>query len=256
MSTPGADTALSPSSVVVWVVVSLCALTLTCARASAQVPAGPWIGSAGAGLSFTAGNTDTANFNASYDLTYDPKTKNVVKSDALFLRAKTDGALTVSRLGVNARDQYRLARRVYTFGQLQYLRDQFKAIDYLLASTAGLGYKLVDAPQTTLDVDGGLGAVWEKNSGFERTASGAVTASEHLMKTLSDTARVTQQIVGLWKMTDVGDALYTFGTALAANLTSKSQVKIELLDTYKAKPPTAAIKRNDVAIVFSIGYKL
>jgi hypothetical protein len=41
-------------------------------------------------------------------------------------------------------------------------------------------------------------------------------------------------------------------------VTSKSQVKIELLDSYKAKPPTAATatKGNDVAIVFSIGYKL
>lgn len=255
MSTTGANTALSPSSVVRGVVVSLCVLMLTCARASAQAPAGPWTGSAGAGLAFTAGNTDTANVNASYDLTYDPKTKNVVKSDALYLRAKTDVGLTVNRLGINARDQYQLAPRAFTFGQLQYLRDQFKAIDYLVAPTAGLGYKLVDAPQTTLDVDGGLGAVWEKNPGFDRTASGAVTASEHLMKTLSDTARVTQQIAGLWKMTDVGDALYTFGTALAANLTAKSQVKIELLDTYKVKPPTAATKSNDVAIVFSIGYK-
>jgi putative salt-induced outer membrane protein YdiY len=254
MSTTGADTAVS-SSVVRGVVVSLCVLMLTCARASAQAPTGPWTGSAGAGLAFTAGNTDTANVNASYDLTYDPKSKNAVKSDALYLRAKTDVALTVNRLGVNARDQYQLARRAFTFGQLQYLRDQFKAIDYLVAPTAGLGYKLVDAPQTTLSVDGGLGAVWEKNPGFDRTASGAVTASEHLMKTLSDTARVTQQISGLWKMTDVGDALYTFGTALAANLTSKSQVKIELLDTYKAKPPTAATKSNDIAIVFSIGYK-
>jgi putative salt-induced outer membrane protein YdiY len=207
-------------------------------------------------LAFTAGNTDTSNVNASYDLTYDPKTKNVVKSDALYLRAKTAGELTVNRFSFNARDQYQLAPRTFTFGQLQYLRDPFKAIDYLVAPTAGLGYKLVDAPQTKLDVDGGLGAVWEKNPGFDTKASGAVMASEHLTNKLSDTARVTQQIAGLWKTSDVGDALYTFGAGLAANLTTKSQVKVELLDTYKAKPPTAATKSNDVAIVFSIGYKL
>ena len=247
--------ALSPSSVVRWIVVALFALLLTCARAGAQAPAGPWTGSAGAGLALTAGNTDTSNFNASYDLTYDPKTRNVVKSDALYLRAKTDVAVTVNRLSFNARDQYQLAPRVFAFGQFQYLRDPFKAIDYLVAPSAGLGYKLVDAPHTALDVDGGLGAVWEKNPGVDTNASGAVAASENLKRTLSDTASLTEQIAGLWKMADVGDALYTFRTALAANLTSKSQVKIELLDTYKARPPTAATKSNDVAIVFSIGYK-
>jgi len=53
-----------------------------------------------------------------------------------------------------------------------------------------------------------------------------------------------------------GDALYTFGIGVIASLTAKSQLKVELLDTYKGKPPTAATKKNDVAIIFSITYKL
>jgi hypothetical protein len=32
-----------------------------------------------------------------------------------------------------------------------------------------------------------------------------VTGSEHLVKKLSDTASSTQQMTGLWKMSDVGD---------------------------------------------------
>jgi putative salt-induced outer membrane protein YdiY len=248
--------AIPHSSIVRSVVVLL--FVLTSARAGAQTPppAGPWTGSAGAGVAFTSGNTDTSNVNFGYDLTYDPKTKNVVKSDALYLRAKKDDELTVHRLGFNARDQYQLTSRAFTYGQLQYLHDTFKAIDYLVAPTAGLGYKLVDAASTALAVDGGLGGVWEKNPGFDVKSSGAVTASEHLVQKLSDTASVSQQLAGLWKTADFGDALYTFGTTLAATLTSKSQVKIDLLDSYKAKPPTAATKSNDVAIVFSIGYKL
>jgi putative salt-induced outer membrane protein len=254
--------AMSHSSIVRLVVVFLFALTLTSGRASAQTPAapappaGPWTGSAGAGVAVTSGNTDTSNINVGYDLTYDPKTKNVVKSDLLFLRGKKDEDLTVSRLGFNARDQYGLTSRTFTYGQVQYLRDKFKDIDYLVAPTAGLGYKLVNTALTALTVDGGLGVVWEKNPGFESKKSGAVTASERLVQKLSDTASLSQQLVGLWKTSDFGDALYTFGTTLAANLTSKSQVKIDLLDSYKAKPPNPAIKSNDVAIVFSIGYKL
>lgn len=240
--------------------VALSVLLLTCVRAGAQAPAaptGPWTGSAGAGLALTSGNTDTATFNASYDLTFDPKTQNVVKSDALYLRGKSGGALTVNRLGFNARDQYQFERspRAFIYGQLQYLHDTFKAIEYLVAPTAGMGYKLLDAPRTALAVDAGLGAEWDKSPGVAVSATGAFTASEHLTQKLSDTATVTQQVAGLWKMTDVGDALYTFGGALTASMTSKSQVKVELLDTYEGKPPTPAIRNNDVAMVFSIAYK-
>ena len=45
---------------------------------------------------------------AAYDATYDPKTKNLVKSDALLLRGKTQGVLSTDRFALNTRDQYRL----------------------------------------------------------------------------------------------------------------------------------------------------
>jgi putative salt-induced outer membrane protein len=237
-------------------------LGLAAGRAGAQAvpppasPSGPWTGSIGGGVALTSGNTDTSTVNVTYDVTYDPKTKNVVKSDALYLEGKKDGESTVNRLGFNIRDQYNLGPRAFVFGQFQYLRDTFKAIDYLAAPTAGLGYKLVDTPSASFTVDGGVGGVWEKNPGSDVNTSAAVTASEHLTQKLSDTANLVEQLSGLWKTSDAGDALYIFGIGLIASVTAKSQVKVELLDTYKGKPPTAATRKNDVAIIFSITYKL
>ena len=65
-------------------------------------PAEPkiWTDAMSAGLALTSGNTDTSTVNAAYDLVYDPQTKNVVKSDALFLRGKTEGELSANRLGL------------------------------------------------------------------------------------------------------------------------------------------------------------
>ena len=142
---------------------------LAAGRAGAQAvpapaaPSGPWTGSVGGGVALTSGNTDTSTVNVTYDVTYDPKTKNVVKSDALYLRGKKDGESIVNRLGFNVRDQYNLGPRAFVFGQFQDPRDTFKAIDYLVAPTAGLGFKVVDTPQTSFTVDGGVGGVWEKN---------------------------------------------------------------------------------------------
>ena len=72
------------------------------APAFAQQPPAPvedpgtWTGSAGAGLSLTSGNSDTLNFNLALDLTRDPKTRNVMKFKALYLRGEQDDATTVT----------------------------------------------------------------------------------------------------------------------------------------------------------------
>jgi putative salt-induced outer membrane protein YdiY len=113
-----------------------------------------WTVSASAGWSFTQGNTDTSSVNAGYNIVYDPQTKNVIKSDGLYLRTKDHGEVSADRLGLNGRDEYKLTDRAYVFGQVQYLRDQFKDIDYLVAPTGGIGYKLIKMPNTELAVDG------------------------------------------------------------------------------------------------------
>jgi putative salt-induced outer membrane protein YdiY len=209
----------------------------------------------GAGWAMTSGNSDTSNLNASYDIVYDPQRKNVVKSDGLFLRAKTDGELTANRLGFNIRDEYRLTPRFFVFGQNQYLRDEFKQIDYLLAPTAGVGYKLYDTATTKLTVDGSVGGVWEKNPGFDVNSSGALAAGEKFIQNLTMTTILTQSVTALWKMNNFDDVLLTSGLGIAASMSTHTQLKFEVLDTYKNLPPLPTIQKNDVAILMSIVYK-
>lgn len=238
--------------------VSILALAVPAVPVAAQEPPPEpkiWAVAFGAGLAQASGNTDTFSFNASYDITYDPQTRNIVKSDALFLRGSTDGDLSSDRFGFNLRDQYKITKRVYVFGQNQYLHDSFKDIDYLDAPTGGLGYRLLDRPQTTLDADAGLGAVWEKNPGFDLKTSGALTASEKFAQKLTTIAALTQSIQALWKTKDFDDALYVFGVGIAASTSPRTQLKFEVLDTYKSKPPSAAVKKNDVATLIAFVYK-
>jgi hypothetical protein len=55
-----------------------------------------WIITASGGLALTSGNKDTFTVNANYDVVYDPKTRNVVKSEGLWIRGKSDGELTAT----------------------------------------------------------------------------------------------------------------------------------------------------------------
>jgi putative salt-induced outer membrane protein YdiY len=236
-------------------------LLATATSAWAQAAAPPpepkiWTVNASAGLALTSGNTDTSTVNMAYDLVYDPQTKNIIKSDALYIHGTSEGELTASRLGFNVRDEYKLKPRVFLFAQNQYLRDEFKNIDWLLAPGGGIGVKLFDSMQTRLSVDGGLAGVWEKNSGFDVRTSGAVTASEKLTQTLTATTTITQSVSALWKTKDWNDSLYTFGAGIAASISTRTQLKVEVLDVFKNLPPTPDIEKNDVAVLMSIVYKI
>jgi putative salt-induced outer membrane protein YdiY len=224
----------------------------------AQAPAEPkiWTFSASAGLALTSGNKETSTVNAAYDFVYDPQTGNVVKSDALFIRGKTDGELSASRLGVTVRDEFRVTDRVFVFGQNQYLQDEFKSIEYLLAPGGGVGVKLVDTLQTKLAVDVGAGGVIEKNPGVEVRRSTSLIASEKLTQALTSTTTLTQSVAALWKTNDWDDALYSFGVGVAASMTARTQLKVEVLDTYKNLPPLPSVHKNDVAVVVAVGYKM
>ena len=218
-------------------------------------PPPPWMGNAGFGLSLSRGNTDTTNLNASFEATHDPKTASVWKLKGLYLRGENAGARSVDRLHLEGRNERTLGARTYAFGNLQFLKDQFKQIDYLVAPSAGLGYRLIASPTTTFNADGGLGVKFEKNPAVERRTDVVVTASNKFEHKLSPTAALTQSLGALWKAQDFGDALYTFTAGIAAALTTRTQLKFELLDSYASQPPTAAVKKNDVALLTALVYK-
>ena len=240
-------------------VLSALMFSLTIAAAFAQAPAaeppaGPWTQQASAGLALTSGNKDTSTVNAGYEVVYDPKTRNLWRTDGLFLRGKSEGLVTADRLQLNGRDEYQLMDGVYAFGQLQYLRDQFKDIDYLFAPTGGLGYRIIDSPTLKLSVDGGLGAVWEKKPLLDVQTSGAVTWSEKLIYPISSVVTITQGVAALYRADNFDDALYTFNTALAASMTEHTQLKVELLDIYK-RIVAPGIENNDVAVIVGVVFK-
>jgi putative salt-induced outer membrane protein YdiY len=218
-------------------------------------PPPPWTGSVGFGLSLNRGNSATTNLNVSAEATHDPKTVSVWKFKGLYLRGENNDVLAVDRLHLEGRNERTLTERAYAFGQLQFLEDQFKDIDYLVAPSAGLGYKLVVRPMTTFNVDGGLGFKIEKNPGFDRRNDAVVALSDKFEHKLSTAASLTQSFGALWKARDLGDALYTFTAGAAAALTARTQLKLELLDTYSSRPPNPAVKKNDVALLTALVYK-
>jgi putative salt-induced outer membrane protein len=229
------------------------AATCPCPPKPAEPPV--WTGSAGFGLSLNRGNTDTTNVSLSAAATRDPKTRDVWKFQALYLRGDTSGTATADRLSASARYERSLNKRVFVFGDLAYLRDRFKSIDYLVAPSGGIGYRLVSNERVEFAADTGLGMKWEKNPGLDVRTSAVFTAGDKFEYKLSPTAKITQSFAGLWDVDEWGDALHTFACGVAASMTTRSQLKLEVLDTYATRPPSPDIKHNDVALLAALVYK-
>jgi putative salt-induced outer membrane protein YdiY len=213
------------------------------------------------------GNTDTTEFNVSGEATRDPKTNSVWKFKALYLRGQTAGTATVDRFLADARNERDLSPRVYAFGALQFLEDHFKEIDYLWAPSAGVGYKVLAEPMTTFNVDAGLGVKVEKNTSLVTTGTdmavetssrhtdAVVALSDKFEHKVSKTSSITQAFNALWKADDFGDVIYAFTAGIAASMTTRTQLKVEFLDSYVSRPPSVEVKQNDVALLTALVYK-
>jgi putative salt-induced outer membrane protein YdiY len=218
-------------------------------------PAAPsWTGTLSAGIALTAGNTDTTTTNLAFDVQSDRTKRNVVKAEGLNIRSSQDGGEIVDRTSLSMRDEFAFSGRGYVFGQVQYLQDAFKSIDYLLSPTGGVGFKLLDSELTTLAADLSVGGVVEKNPDLERRSDGAVTFAEKGSRKLGN-ATITQSLNALWIVSDFGDALYTFQVGLAADVLNHLQLKVDFLDTYKTTPPSELVQRNDTAFITSFAFK-
>jgi putative salt-induced outer membrane protein YdiY len=225
------------------------------AAAQTTEPPAPWTGSVAAGLAVTAGNSSTTTTNLAFTVESDKTKDNVFRAEGLNIRSSRDGDAIVDRTSLQAQDDFNLTQRTYVFGRFQYLRDVFKSIDYLLAPTGGVGYRLVNTPITTLNADIAGGIVVEKNPGLEKQTSAAIEAGEKAMHKLSDSATLTQSLTGLWKVDDFNDSLVTFQAGLATDITPRTQLKVDFLDTYKNKPPSVLVKKNDTALLMAFVFK-
>jgi putative salt-induced outer membrane protein YdiY len=223
--------------------------------AAAPAPTPAWTGSAGLGFSMNRGNTATTNLNVTFDATSDTKKKDAWKFKSVYMRDKTDGSLSADRLVFDGRYERTISKRWYGFAALGFLEDEFKQIDYLWAPTAGIGYKLVATDTTTLNTDAGLGVKIEKNPGSDATTDMGVTLGDKFAHKLSKDSALTQSFNALWKADEFADGVYTFSAGVAAALTKKIAVKVDLLDAYITRPPTSDVKKNDVSLITSFAYK-
>ncbi len=227
-------------------------LTLFSTPALAQQK--PWTSTFGAGLAITSGNTSTRNYNLSFSTKYDPKTRFLLKADALYLFGKLNGAKTIDKATADAREELTVSDRTFTFGEISYQRDPFKQISYSVAPVAGVGYRIFKSARRTLSIDGAAGTLLE-NAGSGRTRSGSLKGGENFEWTISPSSKLTEKITAIWKANDLNDALYHYDTALTTTIAARTEIKLAYNYDYKNRPPNPNVKKGDSAFFAAVVLK-
>jgi putative salt-induced outer membrane protein YdiY len=209
----------------------------------------------GGGLALAKGNTDSLSYNLALNLAYGIKTGNMLRWTGLFLRGTQNDILAVNRLSLGLSDEYTFSPRVFAFARVEYLHDTFKRIDFFLAPAVGLGYKLVETPATRFSIDLGGGSVTERNLGNSPKTTGAIQATETVQHQLNSSASIKQAITAVWNTNDFASALFTGSFGIATRISSRFQLSVDVLDTFKTRPPTTTTERNDLNVVIAITAK-
>jgi putative salt-induced outer membrane protein YdiY len=228
----------------------------TCPCPEEPPPPPPWQTKIGFGFAYTTGNTDTQNLNLTFNVVYDPKTKNLLKADGLWIRNETDDELTADRSAFTVRDEYTFSGRTFAFTELGFQQDSFKELDSLWTPGVGIGHHLVDSETLKLTVDASVGGAFEKLFEQERTSDGTFKVGQSLQWKISESAQLTQSAWGLWKFADTSDSYYHFEISLSSSVTGWMEIKLSLVDDYKNKPASEGLKKNDLAVLANLVLKL
>ncbi len=227
---------------------------------------GLWRGFAGAALSATSGNTETSSVlvNAEGARATDHD-KISLGGNINYARGTNDAGERIttadkaSAFGQYDRD---IAPRWFGFGRLAFDRDGLIDLSARTAVTGGVGYRLIDEPDHSFTLLGGLSYTTERYSSpqtiadetdtrFERPSAFLAEESAHK---LTPTTSFKQRLEASPALDGSAAVLWKFNANLDVAINSSLSLSVGVIDTYNTEPPEGAVK-NDVTLFTGINVK-
>jgi len=103
-----------------------------------------------------------------------------------------------------------------------------------------------------VEFDAGVGAVLEKDTGFDPEGSGAATFGQKVVYNLTNTTTLKESWNSIFKENDLADWLYAFDVGAIAKINSRLSLPLDVLDTFKNRPVEGVTHKHDLAVVTSI----
>ena len=227
---------------------------------------GFWRGTAGAALAATSGNTKTSSAVLNTDLARATDGDKIALGGTINYARGTDEAgvrvTTADKSSLFGQYDRDIAPRWFGFGRLAFDRDALIDLSSRTAVTGGVGYRLIDEPENSFTLLGGLGYTSERYSSlqtiagetdtrFERPSAFLAEESAHR---LTPTTSLKQRLEASPALDGSGAVLWKFNANLDVAINSSLSLSVGVIDTYNTEPPEGAVK-NDLTLFTGINVK-
>lgn len=226
---------------------------------------GEWRGAGGAALSATSGNTSSLALLLNGDATRATSADKITLGGSInYARSKVNGVsqTTADKWALVGEYDYNLSAQMFMFGKLGLEADKLIFLSHRASVAGGLGYKVLNMPDMTFDLYGGLGYVTDKYSAaqtiggttgtmFSRVAAYLAEESTHK---LSATTSFKQRLDLYPGLSGDKALLAKFNSGLNVAMTSTLSLTVGLTDSYNSKP-AAGQKKNDIGLFTGINVK-
>ena len=231
------------------------AQSLSPTNAPAAPPKPPWDVSAAAGLTLTKGNSDTLVATLGLDAK-----RKWEKNELLFGAAGGYGENNseINSEFLNAFGQYNrlFTERLYAGFRTDYNYDGIARLQYRVTVSPLAGYYLIKATNTSLSVEAGPSAVFEKYLDNDEKTYMGLRLSERFDQKLSATTRFWEScsyVPDVSKWTE--KYVITFEAGIDSAINKTWSLRLVFQDIYDSLPASGR-KNNDLRLIAGVGYKL
>ena len=242
------------------------ALVATPALADAPKKDGQWRGLAGASLSISGGNTESAALLANVNVARQVDgSKTTLQGYINQARSKVDGEknTTANKWGVSGQQDVDLTPQWYGFGKLGVDADRVIELKHRSTVAGGLGYHLIQTDAHTLDVFGGVShtrSVYREaqtigDTTGTRFSNTGLLIGEESSHQLNDTVSLKQRLEYTQALTGDKLNLMRFNGSLNVAMTKATSLSVGLISTYNSKVPPG-VKKVDTSLFTGLNVKL
>jgi putative salt-induced outer membrane protein len=220
-----------------------------------------WKGGVNLGFALARGNSETTNLSTGF--TADRKT-TTDETTAYFTSLystndKTGGGTIANSIVGGLKYDHNLTKKVFVFGSGDFTHDGLQFLNIRAIFSGGLGYHLINTPNTTLDVLGGVNYTHESygagngSLGVSRNLAG-VTVGESGMHKFGKSTTATEVFYFYPDLSNTGQYRFSFDAASVTQINKWFGWQIGLSDRYVSDPPINGTKANDVIFTTGVNF--
>jgi len=202
----------------------------------------------------TRGNASTQSLGAGGEVIYRPDPWTYA-GKFTFAQNESDDLLTARSFSGLFRASRALNERLSAYGQYDFLRDVFAGVEQRHIIEGGLSYLAVNTERHRLQLDAGLGYLYENRPLGEHFDSVTLSLGAPYRFAISKTSEFTYRPRFLLPFTDAGAWKFDQEVGLAAALNTILSLKVSHTLRYSAQPP-AGFEKTDTIMAISLVAKV